>query len=96
MRHPAADPCSIHSCLTRQQRFLPNRLATFSETQIMFINHKIMDIMSFYVQLTFVYYEQNVQVNQPYIKPKLIGQTIGKTSRTTLTKYMNELVENKY
>ncbi len=54
-----------------------------------------MDIMSFYVQLTFVYYEQNVQVNQPYIKPKLIGQTIGKTSRTTLTKYMNELVENK-
>ncbi len=55
-----------------------------------------MDIMSFYVQLTFVYYEQNVQVNQPYIKPKLIGQTIGKTSRTTLTKYMNELVENKY
>ncbi len=32
---------------------------------------------------------------QPYIKPSLIGKIIGKTSRTTLTKYMNELVEYK-
>ena len=31
--------------------------------------------------------------SQPYIKPKTIGNLIGKTSRTTLTKYMNELVE---
>jgi Fic family protein len=31
--------------------------------------------------------------SQPYIKPKLIGEIIGKTSRTTLTKYMNELVK---
>lgn len=33
--------------------------------------------------------------SQPYIKPKIIGQTIKKTSRTTITKYMNELVETK-
>lgn len=32
--------------------------------------------------------------SQPYIKPSLIGEIIGKTSRTTLTKYMNELVSN--
>ncbi len=30
--------------------------------------------------------------SQPYIKPHLIGEILGKTSRTTLTKYMNELV----
>ena len=29
---------------------------------------------------------------QPYIKPKLIGAILGKTSRTTLTKYMSELI----
>ncbi len=29
--------------------------------------------------------------SQPYIKQKTIGEIIGKTSRTTLTKYMNEL-----
>jgi Fic family protein len=29
---------------------------------------------------------------QPYIKPKLIGVILGKTSRTTLTKYMSELI----
>lgn len=28
---------------------------------------------------------------QPYIKPKTIGEVIGRTSRTTLTKYMGEL-----
>lgn len=33
--------------------------------------------------------------SQPYIKPSLIGEIIGKTSRTTLTKYMNELVNYK-
>lgn len=33
--------------------------------------------------------------SQPYIKPKVIGDLLGKTSRTTLTKYMNELVINK-
>lgn len=30
--------------------------------------------------------------SQPYIKPSVIGEIIGKTSRTTLTKYINELV----
>ena len=30
--------------------------------------------------------------SQPYIKPKVIKQVIGKSSRTTITKYMNELV----
>jgi Fic family protein len=33
--------------------------------------------------------------SQPYIKPSLIGKIIGKTSRTTLTKYMNDLVKYK-
>jgi len=33
--------------------------------------------------------------SQPYIKPKLIGELLGVTSRTTLTKYFNELVEAK-
>jgi Fic family protein len=33
--------------------------------------------------------------SQPYIKPGLVGGIIGKTSRTTLTKYMNELVNYK-
>ncbi len=32
--------------------------------------------------------------SQPYIKPSVIGKIIGKTSRTTLTKYINELVNN--
>ncbi|MCC5916602.1 MAG: Fic family protein [Cryomorphaceae bacterium] len=30
--------------------------------------------------------------SQPYMKPSLLGTITGKTSRTTLTKYMNELV----
>lgn len=29
--------------------------------------------------------------SQPYIKPKLVGETLGVTSRTTLTKYFSEL-----
>jgi len=33
--------------------------------------------------------------SQPYIKPQIIGNILGKTSRTTLTKYLNELVTNK-
>lgn len=32
--------------------------------------------------------------SQPYIKPGVIGEILGKTSRTTLTKYVNELVSN--
>ncbi len=33
--------------------------------------------------------------SQPYIKSRFIGKIIGKTSRTTLSKYMNELVKQK-
>lgn len=33
--------------------------------------------------------------SQPYIKPKLIGDQLNVTSRTTLTKYFNELVDTK-
>ena len=32
---------------------------------------------------------------QPYIKPKIIGNILGRTSRTTLTKYMTELTRLK-
>ncbi len=31
--------------------------------------------------------------NQPYSRPKVVGDAVGKTSRTTLTKYMDELVQ---
>ncbi|MGB0522879.1 MAG: Fic family protein [Flammeovirgaceae bacterium] len=31
--------------------------------------------------------------SQPYIKPNVLGALLSKTSRTTLTKYMNELVQ---
>lgn len=33
--------------------------------------------------------------SQPYIKPKFIGEILGVTSRTTLTKYFNELIAAK-
>lgn len=33
--------------------------------------------------------------SQPYIKPAFIGAIVGKTSRTTLTKYVSELVHHK-
>ena len=33
--------------------------------------------------------------SQPYIKPKTIGAVLDKSSRTTLTKYLNELTELK-
>lgn len=33
--------------------------------------------------------------SQPYIRPAVIGEVIGRTSRTTLTKYMNQLVAHK-
>lgn len=33
--------------------------------------------------------------SQPYIKPRVLGEIIGKSSRTTLTKYINELVDHK-
>ena len=33
--------------------------------------------------------------SQPYIKPNVIGKIIGRSSRTSLTKYINELVTYK-
>ena len=33
--------------------------------------------------------------SQPYMKPKIIGDILEKTSHTTLTKYMTELVNVK-
>ncbi len=67
-------------------------------------NERINEIID-QMEMTFKYAKgkikwYNKEVNevifsQPYIKPKIIGSLIDKTSRTTLTKYMNELVENK-
>ena len=67
-------------------------------------NEKINDILA-QMQETYKYAKNKIKwynkdvneviFSQPYIKPKTIGQIIKKTSRTTLTKYMNELVENK-
>ena len=42
----------------------------------------------------------NTEVNelifsQPYIRPKIIGDRLNITSRTTLTKYFTELVDTK-
>jgi hypothetical protein len=34
-------------------------------------------------------------LSQPYNKPKVIGKVLGKTSRTTQTKLMKELVSSK-
>ncbi len=33
--------------------------------------------------------------SQPYSRSKIIGDVVGKTSRTTITKYMDELVHAK-
>ena len=67
-------------------------------------NNRIIDILS-QMNATLEYGKQqikwyNKEVNelifsQPYIKPSTIGNLLGKTSRTTLTKYMEELVNNR-
>lgn len=67
-------------------------------------HHKINDILS-QMDATLTYGKKkmtwyNKEVNeaifsQPYIKPSVIGEIIGKSSRTTLTKYVNELLEHK-
>ncbi len=67
-------------------------------------NERINEIIE-QMELTFEYAKgkikwYNKEINevifsQPYIKPKTIGNVINKTSRTTLTKYMNDLVNNK-
>ncbi len=67
-------------------------------------NEKINEILE-QMEATFDYAKSKIKwynkeineaiFNQPYIKPKIIGETVNKTSRTTLTRYMNELVGNK-
>jgi len=74
------------------------------EKTSMMTNEKINDILS-QMEETYTYARSKIKwyskeineviFSQPYIKPRVIGQTIKKTSRTTLTKYMNELVENR-
>ena len=67
-------------------------------------NEKINEILD-QMEVTLTYAKNkikwyNKEINeaifsQPYIKPKIIGEIVNKTSRTTLTKYMNEMVENR-
>jgi Fic family protein len=75
-----------------------------TEKTSLITNNLINDILN-QMNSTFEYGKEkikwyNKEVNeaifsQPYIKPQTIGEIIGKTSRTTLTKYMNELVSNR-
>jgi len=74
------------------------------EKTSMITNEKINDILSQmeetnnYAKGKIKWYNKEINeviFSQPYIKPRVIGQIIKKTSRTTLTKYMNELVENR-
>lgn len=65
-------------------------------------NEKIDEILS-QMNATYTYANEKLKwyslelnqalFSQPYIKQKLIGEITGATSRTTLTKYMQELVE---
>ena len=69
------------------------------------ITNSVINDILLQMDLTFEYAKKrikwyNKEINetifsQPYIKQKTIGEIIGKTSRTTLTKYMKELVDNK-
>ena len=57
-----------------------------------------MDLTFDYAKTRIKWYNKEINetiFSQPYIKQKTIGEIIGKTSRTTLTKYMKELVDNK-
>ena len=53
---------------------------------IMCLEYEKLNIYLRYVQKT------EALFTQPYIKPKIIGGISGKTSRTTLTKYMSDLM----
>ncbi|MEX1190564.1 MAG: Fic/DOC family N-terminal domain-containing protein [Brumimicrobium sp.] len=75
-----------------------------TEKTSLLTNTRINDILS-QMDATLAYGKEKIkwyskEVNeaifsQPYIKPKIIGDLLDKSSRTTLTKYMNELVTNK-
>ena len=60
--------------------------------------HEQMESTLEYARENIKWYNKEVNeviFSQPYIKPLTIGKVIKKTSRTTLTKYLNELVVNK-
>jgi Fic family protein len=67
------------------------------------ITNELIDEIVKQMESTLVYGKQeikwyNKEINetlfwQPYIKPSVIANVIGKSSRTTLTKYMSELVD---
>ena len=92
--------------VTQRNNWKPwiNYMLDAVEKTSLITNSLINDIIE-QMELTFEYAKKSIKwynkeineviFSQPYIKPKMIGQTIGKTSRTTLTKYMNELVERK-
>lgn len=79
-----------------------NFMLDTTEKTALHTNSKINEILS-QMESTLEYGKENIKwynkeinesiYSQPYIKPSLIGGVIGKTSRTTLTKYMNELVK---
>ncbi len=75
-----------------------------TEKTSLITNNKISEILSQmdstleYAKGKIKWYNKEVNeaiFSQPYIKPSLISGIIGKTSRTTLTKYMNDLVNYK-
>lgn len=74
------------------------------ENTSLITNSKISEIIS-QMQSTYEYSKTRIKwyskeineaiFSQPYIKPALIGKIIQKSSRTTITKYMNELVAHR-
>lgn len=51
-----------------------------------------------YARIELKWYSKEVNeliFSQPYVKPQLIGEVVGRSSRTTITKYMQELVKFK-
>ncbi len=56
-----------------------------NEMNIICLEYEKLNIYLQYVQKT------EALFTQPYIKPKIIGDISGKTSRTTLTKYITDL-----
>ena len=54
-----------------------------------------MDATLEYAKARLTWYNKEVNelvFRQPYFKPALLNQVLNRTSRTTLTKYMNELI----
>ena len=94
------------SAVTQRQSWEPwilYMLDAIEKTSVI-ANNRINEIIE-QMDLTFEYAKGKIKwyskeineviFSQPYIKSKILGKVMRKTSRTTLTKYMNELVENK-